>query len=71
MKTYIIDNSENIKKSNGITKINKFLFFKTIFMKLKSYFEINESFILMKTLSIFLNEIENMEKYLIWNEHSS
>jgi len=65
MKTFTIDNSESIKLSNSITKINKFIFFKTIFMKLKSYFEVNESFIFMKTLSIFINEIENMERFLI------
>ena len=71
VKTFTNDNSESFKLSNSITKINKFLFFKTILLKLKSYFEVNESFIFMKTFSIFLNEIENMEKFLISNAHTS
>ena len=71
VKTFKSDNSESIKLSNSITKINKFKFFKIIFLKLKSYFEVNESFIFMKTLSIFLNEFENMEKFLISNAHTS
>ena len=41
------DDSENIPKSNWLTKINKFSFFKIILSKLKSYFEINESYIII------------------------
>ena len=63
--TFTSDYSESTKFSNNITKINKFSFFKVILLKLKSYFEVNESFIIMKTLSLLLKEIECIEKYMI------
>jgi hypothetical protein len=63
--TFTSDYSESTKFSNNITKINKFSFFKVILLKLKSYFEVNESFIIMKTLSLLLKEIEFIEKYMI------
>ena len=56
--TFIIDYSESTKFSNNIAKINKFSFLKLILLRLKSYFEINESFIIMKTLTLLLKEIE-------------
>jgi len=62
--------SEKINVSYYQTKINKFPFFKIILSKLKSYFEVNESFIIMRTLSIMINEIENLEKFFILNSHS-
>ena len=61
------DVSNNINIINYQTKINKFYFIKIILTKLKSYFEINESFIIMKTISLLFNEIENIEKYFICN----
>ena len=63
--TFTSDYSESTKFSNNITKINKFSFFKVILLKLKSYFEVNESFVMMKTLSILFKEIECIEKYMI------
>ena len=63
--TFTSDYSESTKFSNNITKINKFSFFKVILLKLKSYFEVNESFIIMKTLSLLLKEIECIEKLMI------
>ena len=65
------DGSENINTSYYQTKINKFPFFKIIISKLKSYFEINESFIIMKTLTILINEIQNLEKHLTINYNNS
>ena len=62
-KTFCVENPENIKLSKYHKRINKFTFFKIIISKLKSFFEVNESFIIMKTLSIIIKEIENMEKY--------
>ena len=59
--------SENINH----TKINKFSFFKIILSKLKSYFEINESFIIKRTLEILINEIEKIEKYFIIGRENS
>ena len=67
-KTLIKENQENICSQNYQTKINKFYFFKIILSKLKSYFEINESFIIIKTISILINEINNLEKFF---SHSS
>ena len=63
--TFTSDYSQSTKFSNNITKINKFSFFKVILLKLKSYFEVNESYIMMKTLSMLLKEIECIEKYMI------
>ena len=65
------ENIDNINISGKPLKINKFLFIKVILLKLKSYFEVNESFIFMKTLSILISEIKNLEKYLVSNSHSS
>ena len=65
------DDSENIPKSNWLTKINKFSFFKIILSKLKSYFEINESYIIIKAISFILNEMEIIEKNFILNKHHS
>ena len=61
------EKSENINCLGKSLKINKFHFFKIILSKLKSYFEINESFIIMKTISILINEIKSLEKYFILN----
>ena len=63
--TFTSDYSQSTKFSNNITKINKFSFFKVILLKLKSYFEVNESYIMMKTLSMLIKEIECLEKYMI------
>ena len=64
-KTSSIDDPEGTNLSNYQTKINKFTFFKIIISKLKLYFEINESFILMKALSIILKEIMKIENYFM------
>jgi hypothetical protein len=63
--TFTSDYSQSTKFSNNITKINKFSFFKVILLKLKSYFEVNESYIMMKTLSMLIKEIECIERYMI------
>ena len=63
LKSSSRDDSENINILNNKTKIDKFLFLKIILSKLKSYFEINESFIIMKTISIILKEINLLENY--------
>ena len=52
-------------------KISKFSFFRIILSKLKSYFEINESCIIKRTLEILINEIKNIEKYFIQNKDNS
>ena len=65
------ENIDNVNISGKPLKINKFLFIKVILSKLKSYFEVNESFIIMKTLSILINEMKNLEKYLISSSNSS
>ena len=65
------ENLDNANISGKPLKINKFLFIKVILSKLKSYFEVNESFIIMKTLSILINEIKNLEKYLVSSRQSS
>ena len=72
-KSKLLNNDfpENINISYYQTKINKFPFFTIILSKLKSYFQINESFIIMRTLSIIINEIQSLEKYLIKNNHRS
>ena len=70
-KSFNNDMLENINISYCQTKVNKFPFFKIILSKLKSYFEMNESFILMKTLSIIINEFQSLEKYLITNYQNS
>ena len=57
------DDSENINILNNKTKIDKFSFLKIVLSKLKSYFEINESFIIMKTISIIIKEINILENY--------
>ena len=44
-------------------KIDKFVFFKIVLSKLKAYFEVNESFIITKAISVLLNEIDSIEKY--------
>ena len=70
-KSSLNENSENINIIGKSLKINKFHFFKIILSKLKSYFEINESFIIMKTISIIINEIKSLEKHFTLNEYSS
>ena len=62
------DDSENTPISNGQVKINKFSFFKIILSKLKSYFEINESYIIIKAISFLINEIEIIEKNFSLNK---
>ena len=63
------DESEKINISYYHTKISKFPFFKIILSKLKSYFEVNESFVIIKSLTILLNEIDNLEKYFSSNSN--
>ena len=63
--------SNNIKILNNQAKINKFYFFKIFLSKLKSYFEVTESFIFAKTISLLISEIENIEKFFISNLHHS
>ena len=65
------ENINNVNISGKPLRINKFLFIKVILSKLKSYFEVNESFIIMKTLYILINEIKNLEKYLVSSRQSS
>ena len=68
-KPSLNENSENINFIGKPLKINKF--HKIILSKLKSYFEINESFIIMKTISIIINEIKSLEKHFTLNTYSS
>ena len=63
--------SEYVNTSVHQTKINKFHFFKIFLLKLKTYFEINENFIIVKTISILINEIDKIEKYMILNYNAS
>ena len=70
-KQLLTDEIENINMSNYQTKINKFIFFRTVLTKLKSYFGVNESFTIMKTISILINEINNIEKYLTLIRYNS
>ena len=63
------NDSENINISTQ-TKINKFQFFKIFLLKLKSYFELNENFIIIKTISILINEIGKIEKFFILNSNN-
>ena len=63
--------SYNIKILNDQAKINKFYFFKIFLSKLKSYFEVTESFIVVKTISLLISEIESIEKFFISNMHHS
>ena len=67
------DYSENITipTSNWQIKIDKFSFFKIILTKLKSYFEVNESYIIVKTISFLINEIEIIEKIFTLNKYHS
>ena len=69
-KSLCNNDSENINISAHQTKINKFQFFKIFLLKLKSYFEINENFIITKTISILINEIDNIEKLFILNSNN-
>ena len=62
---------ENINIPTPQTKINKFQFFKIFLLKLKSYFEINQNFIIIKTISILLSEIDKIEKYFISKVNTS
>ena len=71
LKTPSKSDSNNIKILNGQAKINKFYFFKIFLSKLKSYFEVTESFIFVKTISLLISEIENIEKFFISNLHNS
>ena len=71
MKPLLNEKSENINYLGKSLKINKFHFFEIILSKLKSYFEINESFIIMKTISIIINEIKSLEKHFTFHSNSS
>ena len=70
-KTLSNEDTENITISNNQTKIGKFNFFRIILSKVKSYFELNESLLIIKTLSVLINEIENLEKFFISNRQDS
>ena len=63
--------SNNIKILNNLAGINKFYFFKIFLSKLKSYFEVNENFIIVKTITFLINEIECIEKFYISNSEYS
>ena len=63
------EESEKINISYFQAKISKFPFFKIILSKLKSYFEVNESFVIIKSLTILMNEIDNLDKYFASNSH--
>ena len=65
------NDSENINISSYQKKINKFQFFKIFLLKLKSYFEVNEKKIIVKTISILINEIDKIEKFFILNSNNS
>ena len=60
-----------INMSDYIKKINKFSFIRIILSKLKSYFEVNESFIIMKTIAIIINEIRALEEFVNMNSQRS
>ena len=69
--TIVKETQENINIPNYQSSINKFSFFKIILFKLKSYFELNESFIIIKTISFLINEIDNLEKFFSFYKNFS